>query len=92
MNTEFVTAKRTKRFIKGKIASESRYTGGTVYYPIFSEVESLNIGDDFLLVILTDGYGEKEVDFRGVKNRLWVITGNGDLSCKEEPRNIINIV
>lgn len=92
MNTEFVPANRTKRFIKGKIASESRYTGGTVYYPIFSEVESLNIGDDFLLVILTDGYGEKEVDFRGVENRLWVITGNGDLSCKEEPRNIINIV
>ena len=58
--------------------------GGTSFQPVFDylkEVGASNQND--VIIVLTDGYGESEVDFYGLRNVVWVLV--------EETRNTLSV-
>lgn len=58
--------------------------GGTSFQPVFDylkEVGANNQND--VIIVLTDGYGESEVDFYGLRNVVWVLV--------EETRNTLSV-
>lgn len=99
---------REGRFIHSdafKRMKTTRHTGGTCFQPVFDLIsENPKIHKrDCCLVMLTDGEGEEEVDYKGFNNRLWVIAGSSVrkeekkkktdlLSCKESAQNIYPVV
>lgn len=87
--------KSIDEFFNGKDGkSYSRLLGGTAFQPIFDEVRSESNLDlnNTIVVVLTDGKGEPAVNFEGVKNRLWVVVDDGELSCDEYSRNVYPVV
>ena len=58
--------------------------GGTSFQPVFDylkEVGASNQND--VIIVLTDGYGESDVDFYGLRNVVWVLV--------EETRNTLSV-
>lgn len=81
-----------------------RHCGGTSFQPVFDAVqENKEIKlNDTILIMFTDGYGEPDVCFGKVKNRLWVVSkpkkegaislDDYKISCKESVKNIFPVV
>lgn len=75
---------------------ETRYSGGTCFQPIFDALdknEEINPRET-VVVVLTDGMGEPYVDYKGFKNRIWVVCGlvEVELSCKREGDTVFPII
>lgn len=89
---EYQYFKTSKRF-NAELLGRSRYSGGTCFQPVFEyATKNKKIPKDCLCIMFTDGYGEHTLDFGRLKNRLWVVTGNG-LSCKDESlKNVFSLV
>ena len=71
-----------------------RFNGGTCFQPVFDAIkDNKKIDQDSLLIMFTDGYGESEVDYKGQKERLWVVVGGReDISCQEFSKNIYPVL
>ena len=83
---------REKKKLQKVLKDYNRSQGGTSFQPVFRAIkENKKISKDCVLVVFTDGDGEEDVDFCGVKNRLWVLTTD-KLSCKESKRNIRRLI
>lgn len=87
---EYIHAKDSReanKFLKSKIYT-SRHSGGTCYQPVFDAIDANKRihKNDCIIVFLTDGYAEAEVDFKGTKKRIWVLStvnGTNTLSCED---------
>lgn len=79
---------------------KSRFCGGTLFQPVFDAVNANKDikKSDCLMVMFTDGFGEKEVTYGNVIDRLWVVVNSdcrerdGLLSCDELYKNIYPVV
>lgn len=92
MNYTFFKNKDKKK-LKNSLSKFTRYSGGTSFQPVFDAVhDNKKINDRMcVVVVLSDGIGEEEVNYRDIKNRLWVLTMD-DLSCKDSKKNIHRLI
>ena len=75
---------------------KNRYIGGTCFQPVFDELQSSKerVPKNSMLIMFTDGDGEKEIDPHGYDNVIWVISksmfseGYG-LSCEKSTKGKI---
>lgn len=88
--------KAKKELRKGGRLFSSRFNGGTCFQPVFDAIHknSKIRNNESILIIFTDGAGESDVEFYGMKNRLWVVVGEkSELSVEGElASNIFPVV
>lgn len=66
------------------IKERSRKNGATKFSPVFEYIRENRLSDR-VLVYFTDGVGEKELTVKPtVRNVIWVLTGEDDLSLREK--------
>lgn len=85
-----LTPMEVKHLNKKSMVFGSRFYGGTCFQPVFDLVDKeTRNGDQFMLVVFTDGEGEEHIDFHSIKDRQWVLVGSRTgkayerLSCKK---------
>lgn len=88
-------AKKELKFTNSKFGI--RFTGGTSFQPVFDALSDNTKFDssEGLAIFFTDGCGEESVNFRNIKNRMWVLVPDGEeykLSCGDSESNIFPIV
>ena len=78
---------KTANDIKKNVAGR----GGTAFTPVIEYVNNDRYFRDALLILFTDGYGEREIPRPKTYRNLWVILGDAeDLSLKEPYGTVIS--
>lgn len=79
--------------LKSKNDLKDRYkkTGATLFTPVFKYIKENKL-ENRMLIYFTDGIGEKEIKENiNLKELIWVIIGNEDLSLRRELGKIVRI-
>ncbi|MDF9444274.1 VWA-like domain-containing protein, partial [Limosilactobacillus mucosae] len=81
------------RFLPGKSASYRRTGGGgTCFQAIFDWLQQNHIDrQQATIVILTDGWGESELNVHGYRNVLWLLSTESELSVKSPQMRSVKI-
>ena len=66
-------------------------SGGTSFQVIFNWLKEQHLPMTAPVIILTDGWGETELDQFGFHNVLWLLTTNSDLSVKQVQGQVIHL-
>lgn len=83
--------------LKGDEKHLRRFSGGTCFQPVFDAIDkNKKIRKDSIIVMCTDGHGEKDVFFYNMKNRFWIIsTPSGaepTVSCDKGMEKVFPVV
>lgn len=65
--------------------------GGTSYQPIFNYLKDHHILPVTPVLILTDGWGESEINPYNYRNVVWLLTNDGELSVRKYPGTIYHL-
>lgn len=65
--------------------------GGTSYQPIFNWLRDQHLAKNVPVIILTDGWGEREVDQAGFHNVLWLLSTDYTISVKQPLGQVIHL-
>lgn len=65
--------------------------GGTSYQPIFDYLKAQRRAKNTPILILTDGWGDEQIDDHGFHNVLWLLTTDSPLSVKNIPTNVMHL-
>lgn len=65
--------------------------GGTSYQPIFDYLQAKKLAKNTPVLILTDGWGDEQIDNHGFGNVLWLLTTDSPLSVKNISTNVMHL-
>lgn len=65
--------------------------GGTSYQPIFDWLRKQGLAKNVPVIVLTDGWGESEVNQFGFRNVLWLLTTNSPLSVRHPLGQVVHL-
>lgn len=65
--------------------------GGTSYQPVFDYLSAEKLARNTPVLILTDGWGDEQINNHGFHNVLWLLTTDSPLSVKNIPTNVMHL-